>query len=392
MYIEKMNIKGVAGIVDLEIIFNEGMNVICGPNGVGKTTILECAAHTFSVNRTPILKRNVNVKEGNIISIVNVDDKKETANIIIPEFHPEASWNIQGLYHYSNKLISLKTTRTFNYQSLDSISKDQKRDEHSNFEFAKSGINFNDVKNWFVNRYLYSKHEGALSESELINYELSKKCFSLLDSRFAFSKVKASSNEIMINTPSGEIYYEYLSAGFKSTLAVLFGIIKEIEYRFKETEITADSFDGIIIIDELEIHLHPEWQVRFYEALSSVFPKAQFIVSTHSPYIIQNALPNEIIALEFVNGNVSLRKFGHNPYGFKGWSVEEVLTDIMGMTDTRTLLYHKTLESFYAAIDKGKEEDALKYYKELILLLHPENHLKKLLRINLAQLGVIIND
>jgi len=57
--IKSMSIENVGGIKAMKIDFNESMNVICGPNGVGKTTILESVAHTFSVNATNVLKRNV---------------------------------------------------------------------------------------------------------------------------------------------------------------------------------------------------------------------------------------------------------------------------------------------------------------------------------------------
>jgi len=215
---------------------------------------------------------------------------------------------------------------------------------------------------------------------------LAKYCFSLLNPDFSFSKVAASTNEIMVKTPNGDIYYEYLSSGFKSCLSVLLGIIKEIEHRFMDPGIVANQFDGIILVDELEIHLHPEWQVKIYNVITKVFPLAQIIVSTHSPHIIQNANPNEIIALEFKDRHVSRRELLDSKYGFKGWSIEEVLTDVMGMKDTRTPIFNELIHDFNLAIDREDATSASKYYEELEQLLHPDNHLKKLLRF---QLGAI---
>lgn len=381
-----MVIEDVGGIKSMNIDFNDAMNVICGPNGVGKTTILECVAHTFSVNATDILKRNVSSEVGKIKSVVENNGNVLNANIIINDFEPNKNTNFSGLHQNSDKLLSLKTTRTFKYTPLNAVSKDPKIEIHRMFEDAKHGININEVKNWFVNRYLYSAHDGALNQTQIENLDLAKTCFSLLNPNFSFSKVAASTNEIMVKTPNGDIYYEYLSSGFKSCLSILLGIIKEIEHRFMDPGIIANQFDGIILVDELEIHLHPEWQVKIYNVITKVFPLAQIIVSTHSPHIIQNANPNEIIALEFKDGSVSKRELLGSKYGFKGWSIEEVLTDVMGMNDTRTPIFNELIHGFNLAIDRENAASASKIYEELEQLLHPENHLKKLLRF---QLGAI---
>ncbi|MEK5761019.1 AAA family ATPase, partial [Acinetobacter variabilis] len=68
------------------------------------------------------------------------------------------------------------------------------------------------------------------------------------------------------------MFYEYLSSGFKSIISILFGIIKDIELRFKEPYCNAKDFDGIILIDEVELHLHPEWQEKASSILKKVFP------------------------------------------------------------------------------------------------------------------------
>lgn len=384
MKIKSIDIEGIGGIKSLHIDFDDHMNFICGPNGIGKTTVLECVAHSFSANSTNILKRNVSTEHGNFRATVEIDNDILNSNVKIGDFDPDKHSNISGLHHYAGKLLSLKVTRTFQYQQLHAVSKDADKSTSTSFEEAKFGVNIHEVKNWFVNRYLYSVHKGALTDEQLHNFEIAKNAFSLLNEGFSFKKVLAASNEIMIDSPSGEIYYEYLSSGFKSCLSIIFGIIKDIELRFKSPCIKADEFDGVILIDELELHLHPEWQAKIASILVDVFPKIQFIASTHSPHIIQNAKPNEIIALALNEGDVYRRQLNGGSYGFQGWTVEEVLTDVMGMSDTRTETYHQLMSEFEAAIDSDNYNRAKIVYQELELLLHPENHLRKLLKFQLA--------
>lgn len=384
MRIKAIIIEGVGGITKIDLKFNPKMNIICGPNGIGKTTILESIAHLLSVGPTSILKRNVKSEKSKILMGIETSSGDQSINVEFEGFNPETQNQINGLHQYSKELIALKTSRLFQYQPLAAVSKDVKKENYILFSDAINGIQLFDVKNWFVNRYLYSAHKGSLTEEQLNNFKLATECFSLLNDQYTFNKVDASSNEIMINTPGGIIYYEYLSSGFKSILSILFGIIKEIEFRFNEPKINAIDFDGVIIIDELELHLHPEWQGKIAIILIKAFPKAQFITSTHSPHIIQEADPEQILALELVDNEVVQRELPVSKYGFKGWTVEEVLSDVMGMTDIRTSTFNDLIKSFETSVQSEDYESAKRYYEELNQMLHPENHMRKLLSFQLS--------
>lgn len=384
MKIKSIDISGIGGIESLHIDFNSNMNFICGPNGIGKTTVLECVAHSFSVNRTNILRRKASSKSGSFRTIVELEGQDLHAEIEIADFEPEKHSHVNGLHQHAGKLLSLKVTRTFQYQPLAAVGRDVDKNTSTSFEEAKYGININEVKNWFVNRLLYSAHSDALTLEQIHNLELAKKSFSLLNPEFSFSRVLASSNEIMVNSPNGEIYYEYLSSGFKSCLSIIFGIIKDIELRFKDPCIKADEFDGIVLIDELELHLHPEWQAKIASILTKVFPKIQFIAATHSPHILQSAKPDEIIALASDSGHVYKRQLASGTYGFQGWTVEEVLLDVMGMSDTRTEAYMNAISAFEDAIKNEDYPLAKIAFDKLDKLLHQGNYLRKLLMLELA--------
>lgn len=388
MKIREIDIKGVGGIQNLHLNFNDSMNILCGPNSVGKTTVLESIATMFIFSK-PIVKRNVLCEYGEISSVLVVDKEEKKGKVEIKDFSPLGEKSVYALYDYGSKFLSLKVNRTFSYSSLFSIPSDPKRDNQMIWQEALNGIDYDGFKGWFVNRYLYSAREGTLSEQQLANYHLAEKCFSFVNSAYSFSRVMGSSNDIMVNTPQGEIYYEYLSAGFKSILSILFSIIKEIEFRFKEHQMTAEEFDGIILIDEVEVHLHPEWQEKILLVLRKTFPNAQFIVTTHSPHVIQTANPNEIIALSMdENNNVAVREDIYtSKYGFKGWTIEEILYDVMGMKTLRTALYQQMIEDFGKAIDEENIEKANTIYSELDQLLHPASPQRKLLQFQLAKIG-----
>ncbi|MBU3097096.1 AAA family ATPase [Acinetobacter baumannii] len=390
MKIRNLEINGIGGITYLNLKFDDQMNIICGPNGIGKTTILECIAHCFTQQSTNILKKNAKLINAGIIKADLSINEQEAypIQININSFVPEQdSYISSGRNDLAKSLISLKVNRNFSYQRIDAITRDPDFDLYNIASKAKNGTENHDIKGWFIRRHLYSAHPEALNEEQLYNLQLARECFSILNKNFIFSRVKPDTNDIMLNTPNGEVYFEYLSSGFKSTISIIFGIIKEIEHRFKEPHIKADLFDGIILIDELELHLHPEWQAKIVDALTVIFPLAQFFVTTHSPHILQNALANQIIALSQNEELIVQRDLTEFIYGFQGWTVEEILTDVMGMSDTRTDLYQQTLSDFNNAIEDENVELAIQYFKKLNNLLHPTNHLKKLLKLELASIG-----
>ena len=128
MKIKSIDIEGIGGIKSLHIDFDGRMNFICGPNGVGKTTVLECVAHSFSANTTNILKRNVSSDRGSFKATVETDDGLQQSSVTIGEFDPSKQSSISGLYQYAGKLFSLKVTRTFQYQPLQAVAKDTDKD------------------------------------------------------------------------------------------------------------------------------------------------------------------------------------------------------------------------------------------------------------------------
>ena len=77
---------------------------------------------------------------------------------------------------------------------------------------------------------------------------------------------------------------------------------------------------GVVLIDELELHLHPRWQREAREKLRSTFPNIQFIATTHSPFVIQSLRSGELV-------NLDPDEFGE--YADK--SIEDIAENVMGV-------------------------------------------------------------
>lgn len=386
--IEITNIGGISSISLTEV--NARINIICGENGVGKTNVLDSIASCFSEYD----KNNISKKAGSSNGIIKInaiqihEPKSVCFEVKIDNFEPSEYENyINNDSYHENKhlLLYLKTNRGINYKKVASINSDPDITHRSRNN--ASGISNEDIKEWLLARILHSKHDGHLSETQIKNLELSKQCFSILNQLYKFSRLDTK-NELFLETPTGEIYFEYLSSGFKSTIFILLGIIKEIDYRFEKNRIAAVDYDGVILIDEIELHLHPEWQGRICNILKLTFPKAQFFITTHSPHVVQTAAYGEVIALDRnSNSVVSQRPLPASEYGYQGWTIEEILDDIMGMPDLRTIKYNEIKKLFDDALDREDKLKAQDAYEELDKMLHPQYPLRPVFKMQLDKIS-----
>lgn len=387
MRIDSLNISGIGGIKKLDINFHDGFNVICGANGVGKTTVLNIIADAFAFSSSN-LKRNASSDKGEYtIGYHSVNGEERSKHLEVKEFSPDKHDSGRNYSIESQYILLFSVNRMLNYQTLAAIPKDQERENYTSARQLHSGVEISDLKGWFINRYVFSGRNGSLSREQEHNFELAKRALGLLDPTVCFFTVDSSTLDIMLKTARGNIYFEYLSAGYKTCFSLILGLIKEIEYRFKTPMMAAEKFSGVVLIDEIDLHLHPTWQGPLIRALKELFPKVQFIVTTHSPSVLQTLNGKEIVALCVdENGDTSRKVFELGPYGLQGWTIEEILKDIMGMKTTTSSEYESAIRKFDDAMEHEDTKAIKESYDVLKEMLHPNNILLKMLDIQTAGL------
>ena len=381
MKIEKMVIDNICGIKHLEIDFNNGLNLICGENGVGKTTILKAITYQFLYGYDNFIKKHYGTEKGEVQ--IWFDGMNNSLSYEVLDFVPGDIQRYNLNKEISDGIIYFSTARTITYSKIEALPS-IKAKENKDFrnETLINGVK-NDIKAWFVNRLVFSKMDGSLSENQMNNLKLSKQVFNLLDDNLSVKTAKPD-YEIVLKKKKDEIYFEMLSDGYKSCIFIMLGIIKEIEYR--SPEINAVDFDGIIMIDEIDIHLHPQWQAKIVNVLKETFPNAQIIATPHSPSVLQTAKAEEIIPLyKDKEENTCIKELNLGKYGLQGWTLEEILEDVMGMPLTNSQLYMDTIHKFDKAMNEEDQEKILQNYSILKEMLHPNNPLLQLLEIQVAE-------
>lgn len=113
---------------------------------------------------------------------------------------------------------------------------------------------------------------------------------------------------------------------------------------------------GVVLIDELDLHLHPRWQRKVISDLRRTFPKIQFICTTHSPQLIGQVKSEEIILLD-------TQQDGHPGQSF-GMDSNWVLRHIMGSVD-RDPLVAASLDGIFEDIEESQFDNAERKISEL---------------------------
>jgi predicted ATP-binding protein involved in virulence len=387
MYISDLKLKDVGPFSDLSIELKPkaGLNLLCGGNGIGKTTILEAIVACFSQGRNHKLKRRQSAEEGSVDLRYLIDNEDRRFKLKISSFDPEKGDFANYSHGLGENIINVRAKRDFSYKKQSSITRDPDFDPNTFGQRSAQDPQPTEIKSWLTNRYLLSPHAEKSSWTPQMksNLATAKRVFSILDENIQLAEVDVRTFDVMVATPSGVIPFEFLSSGFRSAFSLLLGILKEIEFR--KLEVAAEDFSGIILIDELDLHLHPTWQQQIGGILKKTFPMAQIVATTHSPHVIQTALPEEVVALLLESdGRVVPRPVPPKKFGYLGWTVEEILEDIMGVQDTRTKVFRDALREFDTAIEMEDEGKLSKALDQLQEMLHPKNPLKKFLKIQAA--------
>ena len=188
-------------------------------------------------------------------------------------------------------------------------------------------------------------HEG----NDVAFYNAIKEAIPAIDKiSIDIKKVQFKARYTVTGLPTDYRSYEEMSAGFQSTIA----LVSEIAYRcillnkFLGEEAVHHT-PGVVLIDEVDQYLHPRWQRHILNDLQNAFPNIQFIVTTHSPFIIQSVQNKNLIILDPVSKDIDPENMG----------IEEIAQRLMGMEgELRSEKYRRRKElatEYYRLVKEG---------------------------------------
>jgi predicted ATP-binding protein involved in virulence len=157
-------------------------------------------------------------------------------------------------------------------------------------------------------------------------------------------EVKKNGKKLIINQ---------LSDGEKCLIALVGDLARRLAIANPTRENPLEG-EGIVLIDEIDLHLHPKWQRNVIPKLTEVFPNCQFIISTHSPHVINQVQPDNIFLLDQTPAGI----VATHPSKSYGNNADRILEDLMGLETTRPDNVFQDLRDIYELISQDDLSEA----------------------------------
>ena len=165
------------------------------------------------------------------------------------------------------------------------------------------------------------------------------------------------------------IPFASLSDGYRNVIKIILDIATRmcILNPYLQGE-ALEKTPGVVIIDEIDLSLHPTWQKRIVRILKSLFPKVQFICATHSPFIIQSLQQDELITLDRDEKPLAEE--------YADVSIEDIAEDIMGVQipqySDRKIKMYEAAKEFFDALQQGRSKEDIEVLREKMARLEAE--------------------
>ena len=397
MLLKSLELSNFRGFENISISFNDNLTVVVGKNGSGKSTVLEAAAiavGTFTAAMDGLqnygikkddahlryykLGSNIDVQPQFPVSVKaeGIVDGKEVSwermlkteasrgTMATSKEITDISQEYQRRFRSGDKTLILPVVAYYGTGRL-WVQYREKKDDKASKNTRTNGYidNLNGAANnklmlkWF-RKMAVQEHQrnGAIPEFRAVCDAVSR-CFGAIT---GYEKVSVQYN---LDTDEIDVIYadeknewvripvNKLSDGYKCTLS----LIADIAYRM--AQLNPQLFDkvlsetnGVVLIDEIDLHLHPEWQSRILSDLVSIFPKVQFIVSTHAPSVINSIKSENLVILDDNNAR--------NPAGeIYGKDTNTIISGVMGSKE-RPDIVMDLFGRFYTALSKNDFEES----------------------------------
>jgi len=339
------NFRGFEGVHEFEL-HSDHINVIIGANGAGKTSVLDAISYPFfkifasdyqrrfigknfhGWDFTPDHKLDISfLKTQMEIEISLLDGNK---NLDLNYFYLEDIKYPHKEAELQPKAFKFENNRIFKeYQNKRELN----LNDHNQFpKWFKDQVTIQSnekVKIAETSKKIESVLDYEIPSISLVNKAVKIFIQELTDNKFINITLDKSRYEdqlvLFIEKVNDErVEYKQLSSGEKAVFTMLLELAMDA-YTYNSDLKNPLHAPGIVLVDEIELHLHPKWQTSILHALNKTFPNIQFIVTTHSPLVINHLKNENLILLD----DFKITE-GINVQSVYGRDVNSIITDFMG--------------------------------------------------------------
>lgn len=395
MKINSLHLKNFRRISDAEINFDCKSAIIYGINGMGKSTLLDACNILFSrilreasadsqVESKMIKKLDVKLEQEH--TDIRAKIKVENQNFTYSRSRTDGKNT-----HNAALLKKLTNFIRENYIGSFTTEEDDEEGEGEEQTLILNDCNLPIYVFYGINRYIDHQKEKRLFQKKytgsagkldawrdnilggIVNFQLKaarKAILTAMGSDFSSIKIRIQQDkaDLILVKCNQQLQMEQLSEGEKSVLALTGDLARRLSIANPKSENPLLG-QGIVLIDEIDLHLHPAWQAKILPVLLEVFPNIQFIVTTHAPKVL-GEIGDEvsIFRLQEAENDIVIQKIPP----LTGWDVNTILEEYMD-TNCLNLKIREKIERMQHLIQQKKYDDAEQIADELAELTDEKN-------------------
>lgn len=300
-YIDQVQIRNFFSIKEASLnhINNSKEVYFLGENGDGKSLILMAIYLAF--NRHFITDNTEKEKTGKVIDIINHNKNMEIIGVDNEgkEYGETNVGYLNNFYAYGTHRGRYSTDKSEQYGFMSLFDSDQ---------------TLTNPISWLKDQRLKEIEQADKdlfnsSESFFSVQVLEKMFYELLEKNV---EIKVQGNNVNFIEKGTNLSFDQLSEGYKSVIVFVSDLIFRLRANQRDIN-RIEDFRGVILVDEIDLHLHPKWQRIIVKKIRSIFPNIQFMFTTHSPNIIQGASNDAVIYRVYRNSNDGFTKIS-KPY------------------------------------------------------------------------------
>jgi len=215
------------------------------------------------------------------------------------------------------------------------------------------GLRLLEFAHWWLAQEALSREVAMTPAAHYLNV-LNAAVTSFLDDCTNLRAVSGPETTLLIDKPGATLDVRQLSDGERSIVALVLDLARRLAQANPKLKDPLTEGKAVVLIDELDLHLHPRWQRIIVEKLTRTFPNCQFIATTHSPQIVGEVSSDTITLIE--NGAT------YRPNQSLGMDSNWILRYLMGVEerDAETMQKLKEIESLIQDEQYDKGETAIK--------------------------------
>nr|AGU10134.1 AAA domain [uncultured organism] len=186
---------------------------------------------------------------------------------------------------------------------------------------------------WFL-QMEYSALKGEKQDGEILNQVIDILLQVLPDVTDVLITSKGHQQQLELETPYGWVRLRDMSLGYQTLVVWLTDFASKLFIRYPDSPNPLEE-PAIVLIDEIDLHLHPSWQRKLLRFLSDIFVNTQFIATAHSPLVVQAAgdIEANVVLLKREGDQTIVHQ---NPEDVRGWRIDQILNSEL-FEDTSTL-------------------------------------------------------